>query len=254
MSNHTVIELADVDIVHEDSPDVVLIRNVRWRVAEDEFWVIGGDRSSGKSSLLATAAGLSRPAAGGLRIFGRDLAQATEAEQMIWRRRMGFIFEYGGRLLSHLTVAGNIALPLEYHLDLDEQTLQKRVAELLTLMELQEHADCPPSRLSPGLQQRAALARALAIPTEVLFLDNPLSGHGPREARWWLDMLRDLRAQHKSQNKPLTILAASNDFHGWIDLASHFAIIQDAQFRVIGTRDKLDASQEPGLRDLLAAI
>src|SRR2546422_994407 len=101
MNGNIVIELVDADIVHEEAPATVLLRNVRWRVAEGEFWVIGGDRASGKSSFLATAAGLNRPASGTLRIFGHDLAQASEAEQVDWRRRMGFVYEQGGRLLSH---------------------------------------------------------------------------------------------------------------------------------------------------------
>jgi len=245
-----VIELVDVDVVHEESPEAVLVRNVRWRVAQGDFWVIGGEQASGKTSLLATAAGLNRPASGTLRIFGRELLQASETEQVDWRRRIGFVYENGGRLLTHLTVAENIALPIQYHLDLDEAQLTARVNELLAFAELQPYAHLTPSRFNLRLQQRVALVRALATPTQVLFLDNPFSGLGVRDVRWWLQFLRDLQARHAAKGEPITIVATCNDFRGWLDVGSQFAIIQETQFRTIGGREQLSASQEPVVRDL----
>lgn len=245
-----IIELVDVDVVHEAAPETVLVNGVRWRIAQGEFWVIGGEQASGKTSLLATAAGLNRPASGTLRIFGRELLQASEAEQVDWRRRIGFVYENGGRLLTHLTVAENIALPIRYHLPCDDAEVDVRVNELLALGELEAYANLAPSRLNPRLQQRVALIRALATPTQVLFLDNPLSGLGARDARWWLQFLRDLRQKHAAGGEPLTIIATCNDFRGWLDVASQFAIIQETQFRPIGGRDQLAASQESVVRDL----
>lgn len=252
-ANQTIIELKDVDVVHEDVPDAVLVRGVNWRIAAGEFWVVGGDQASGKTSLLTTAAGLNRHAAGSLRMFGHDLAQATETEQVDWRRRIGFVYEHGGRLFSHLTVADNVALPLEYHAELDDATLHARVDELLSVAELGPYADLMPSRLNLRLQQRVGLMRALAVPTEVLFLDNPLGGLGLREARWWLEFLRNLQAQQRAKGGALTIVATGSDFRGWMEAASHFAILSNQQFRVIGGRNELLASQEPGVREFMAS-
>jgi phospholipid/cholesterol/gamma-HCH transport system ATP-binding protein len=252
MSNEIVIELVDVDVSHENAPETILVRGVKWRVAAGEFWVVGGEQASGKTSFLATAAGLNRPASGTLRIFGRELLEASEAEQVDWRKRIGFVYENGGRLLSHLTVAENIALPLQYHLKLDGAQLNARVEELLKWVDLQEYAGIAPSRLNGRVQQRVALARALAVPTEVLFLDNPLSGFGLREVRWWLDLLRELHAKKGSKGAPLTIVAASGDFRGWVNAASHFGVIEQNQFRVIGGREQVLSSQEPAVREFLA--
>ena len=252
MSNEIVIELVDVDVSHEDAPEPILVRAVKWCIARGDFWVVGGDQSSGKTSLIATAAGLNRPASGALRIFGRELLQASEAEQVDWRKRIGFVYENGGRLLSLLTVAENIALPLQYHLDLDEAQLNARVDELLAWADLQEYAGMAPSRLNVRVQQRVALARALAVPTEILFLDNPLSGLGLREARWWLDLLRELHAKKGPRGEPLTIVAASSDFRGWVGVGSQFGVIQQNEFRVIGGRGQVLSSQEPAVREFLA--
>ena len=251
--NAAAIELAGVDVTHyESASDTVLVREVNWRIGFGEFWVVGGRQSSGKTSLLLTAAGLNRPSAGTLQILGCDLATASEQDQIGWRRRIGFVFEHRGRLFNHLSVAQNIALPLQYHLDIDDSEVAARVDELLTLTDLQEYAQRTPSRLSLGVQQRVGLARALTSSAEVLFLDSPLTTLPLREMRWWLDFLRRLRETHRAQDQLLTIVASADDFRGWLDVASQFAIVDGGRFDVVGGRGQVEAATEPTLRDFLA--
>lgn len=252
MNDPSLIELIHLDVVHEDAPSQVLVRGVNWRIERGDFWIVGGDPSSGKTSLLATAAGLNRPAAGTLRIFGRDLADATEPEQVEWRRHIGFVFEGGGRLFSHLTVAANIALPLQYHLGHDDDSVMARVEELLDWAQAKVYARFMPSRLNQAVQQRVALARALAVPTRVLYLDNPLGGLSLRERRWWLDALRGLQTKQKSAGEPLTIVATGNDFRGWLGLADRFAVIRDRSLHVVGGREDIEKSAEPAVREMIA--
>jgi phospholipid/cholesterol/gamma-HCH transport system ATP-binding protein len=204
-----------------------------------------------------TAAGLNRPTAGTLRILGKDVAEVHEKDRVEWRRRIGYVFEYSGRLFSHLTVAQNIALPLQYHRGKDEGEIVAKVEELLTMTELQDYAGHLPSRLSLGVQQRVGLARALA-PTwekgstiEVLFLDNPLTTLSPRECRWWLDFVRQLHENYRAKGKPLAVVASADDFRGWTDVAAQFAIVGDGRFQVVGGREQLSASAEPVVRDFL---
>ena len=125
--------------------------------------------------------------------------------------------------------------------------------EVLTETELQDYASYMPSRLGQGLQQRVALARALASPIEVLFLDNPLTTLSWREARWWLDFLGKLHKNRLADGKPLAIVASADDFRGWIDEASQFAVVESGQFRVIGGRQQVEAAAEPTVRELLTS-
>jgi len=251
------IELAGVAVTHADATEAVLVRDVNWRIGSGDFWAVSGRQASGRSSLLMTAAGLNRPMAGTVRILGKDFAEAHEKDRVEWRRRIGYVFEYSGRLFSHLTVAQNIALPLQYHGGKDENEIAARVDELLTMTKLQDYAGHMPSRLSLGVQQRVGLARALA-PTwgkgstiEILFLDNPLSTLSPRECRWWLDFVRQLHENHRAKGKPLTVVASADDFRGWLDVADLFAILEGGRFRVVGGREQLSASAEPVVRDFL---
>jgi phospholipid/cholesterol/gamma-HCH transport system ATP-binding protein len=239
--------MAGVDVHTGDGAERVL-RGVDWRVTRGECWAVGGAPGSGKTSLLATAASLNRPGAGALRFFGQELEVATEDEQIEWRRRMGFVFENGGRLLSHLTVAQNVALPLQYHVDeMSDEDLGERVAGLLARTQLTLHARTKPSRLSQRLSQRASLARALAVPTQVLFLDNPLSGLGSHDAQWWTEYLREIR----QDSGGLTIVATCGDLRPWLELATKFAVIEGDRLCVIGGREEVLASRNESVRELL---
>jgi len=176
---------------------------------------------------------------------------AHEKDTLAWRRRMGFVFEHSGQMFSRLTVAQNIALPLQYHGDMDDDEIVARVDALLTMTELQEYAPFAPGRLSLGVQQRVGLARALASPVELLFLDNPLSTLSLRDSRWWLDFLRRLYESRRAEGKPLTIVASADDFRGWIDVADHFAIVESGRFGVVGGREQVAAATEPAVREFL---
>ncbi|MGD1019224.1 MAG: ATP-binding cassette domain-containing protein [Verrucomicrobiia bacterium] len=253
-SDSIAIELAGVQVTHHADPsDAVVMRDVNWRIGAGEFWVVGGRPSSGKTSLLLTAAGLNRPAGGTLRIFGQDFSSAKERDREAWCRRIGFVFEQSGRLFSHLTVARNIALPLQYRQDSEEREIVARVEELLTQTQLRDYASYMPGQLGLGAQQRVGLARALASPIEVLFLDNPLSTLSLHEGRWWLDFLRQLHKNRLVDGKPLTIVASADDFRGWIGLANQFAVVEGGQFRVIGGREQVEGAAEPAVRELLTS-
>jgi ABC-type transporter Mla maintaining outer membrane lipid asymmetry ATPase subunit MlaF len=246
-----VIELGAVPVSYMDDPEVVLIHDVNWRIGRGDFWVVSGRPSCGKSALLMTAAGLNRPVRGRLRILGQDVAEAHEKDRVNWRQRIGYVFEHSGRLFGLLNVAQNVALPMQYHVGMEEADIATRVDELLALTGLQDYAGEMPSHLSLSIQQRVGLARALALSPEVLFLDNPLSTLSLRECRWWLDFLRQLQESRRAQGKTLTLVASADDFRGWADEASQFAVVEGGQFQVVGGRDELSASAEPVVQDFL---
>ena len=107
-------EMIDVAISSLQDTEQIVLEGINWRVAVGDFWAVGGLHASGKSDLLATAAGIMRPARGRYRVFGQELGAGFEEDRLATRLRLGLVFE-GGRLFHHLSVAENIALPLCYH-------------------------------------------------------------------------------------------------------------------------------------------
>ena len=199
-----------------------------------------GSPGSGKTSLFSTAAGLTPPVSGALRLFGQRYWAASEAEQVALRRRIGFVFDGGGRLFAHMDVLDNLVLPIQYHTDCRAEEARKRALEMLTTLGLERLADRPPSRLSAADQRKIALARTLTAPVEVLFLDAPIAGLGPRDARWWLDLLRGLLERSEERGEDLSVVVSGYDVHRWLGWADRFGLVGDGIFRPV-TEDEARA-------------
>ncbi|GIX50710.1 MAG: hypothetical protein KatS3mg132_904 [Limisphaera sp.] len=191
-SGAVLLEMESVAVASLHAPGPIRIRDVNWRLVEGEFWIIAGPHGSGRTDFLLTAAGLLPPAAGTVRWFGQPPPQ-TEGGRMNLRRKIGFVFEHG-HLFSDLTLAENLALPLEYH-GLDrESPVAPRVAAMLEATELTPWAATRPGFLPPAWQRRVLLARALMLQPRLLFLDCPLRGLDRRHTEWWRRALLNLHA------------------------------------------------------------
>jgi ABC-type transporter Mla maintaining outer membrane lipid asymmetry ATPase subunit MlaF len=246
-----VMEMIGVSTGSLRDPLADALRNVDWTVRAGQFWVVVGMHNSGKSDLLALAAGLIRPRSGEYRLLGRDMTE-DEAVPMDLRLRVGLVFE-GGRMLHHLTVAENVALPLRYHEKHDEGAIRERVEGVLRLANLSEFADGPAASQVQAVQKRCGLARALVPQPEVLLVDNPLAGLDPRESAWWIGTLRRLAAGHPIlEGRPLTLVVASDDFQPWRRLGARFALLNEKRLTVLGGDEQLSGHTDMLVKELLA--
>jgi ABC-type transporter Mla maintaining outer membrane lipid asymmetry ATPase subunit MlaF len=234
------------------TPDLVVVDPVQWTVCRGECWVIGGLPASGKSDLLATAAGLMRPGRGIVRIFGQELTRLHEDQRLAVHLRVGMVFGAGGRLFNHLSVAENLSLPLCYHENCVPSDGDPRIRTVLEATGLTDIAHVTPLLVNRTLRQRVALARALVLRPELLFLDNPLAGLDPRESRWWIEFLRSLLLGHAVlEGRPVTLVAGTDDLEPWSELGRQFAFIHDGRFVTVGSRHELVMRDNPALRELL---
>jgi ABC-type transporter Mla maintaining outer membrane lipid asymmetry ATPase subunit MlaF len=209
--------------------------HVDWRVASEEFWLIGGRQGSGKTAFLSTIAGLQRPRAGLIRLFGEDLSHLPEPELLKQRTRIGFVFKGGGRMFAGLTVAENVALPLRYHWQWNDEKAGERVHAILEATELTDEADSTAQILGWGRQQRVGLARALALNPELLFLDEPLSGLEARDRRWWRSFLDTLsQGAPLTEGRKVTMIATTNDFGSWSGGSHHRGLLQEGRWQQYG--------------------
>ncbi|MFD3625892.1 ABC transporter ATP-binding protein [Streptomyces sp. NPDC058698] len=153
---------------------VTALDGVGLSVAPGEFVAVVGPSGSGKSSLLAVAGGLQRPASGTVRVSGTELTALSDKERTAARRRhIGFVFQQSN-LLASLTVREQLLLPLHIDGRLDAAA-RARADELIEAVGLSHRAGSRPHQLSGGERQRAGLARALMTSPAVLLVDEPTS-------------------------------------------------------------------------------
>jgi ABC-type transporter Mla maintaining outer membrane lipid asymmetry ATPase subunit MlaF len=229
----------------------VTVEDVDWSVAPGEFWVVAGPEHSGKSDLLMLAAGLTSPVAGRSQLFGQDLSDLGGGDPAA-RRRAGFVFQ-GGHLFNRLTVAENVALPLQYGRNLSLAEAAPEVQALLERLELTPLADVQPARLAPHWRQRAALARALILRPELLLLDNPLSGLGARQAQWWLRVLDRLAdGDGLPGGLPMTLVVAADDLRPWRHSRRQYSLLRDRRFIPLGGWSGVESAADPVVKELLA--
>jgi len=172
--------------------------------AQGGFTLVVGPSGSGKSTLLRTIAGLAVPARGKLQLFGEQASEGAKLSIPAQSRRVGFLFQ-GGGLWPHLSVERTLDFVLRCR-KLDRATRERRVKELVELVELKGLEDRRPGELSGGEAQRLGLARALAVDPRLLLLDEPL---GPLDARLRHSLLARLGELHRSLG--LTTLFVTHD-------------------------------------------
>lgn len=245
------IEMRGVSV--NASPDLVRlsVENVNWTVAPGEFWVVGGLRGSGKSDLLALAGGLTAPAGGEFLLFGHPMP-IFEGDKLSERLRVGYVFE-DGKLLNHLTVFENVSLPLRYHKDLSIEETDAATRDILEATGLAEWADTTPGAITLNWRKRAGLARALALKPDVLLLENPLAGLDLRQRTWLLNFLRALSNGHALMNgKAMTLIATTDDFRPWRNVAGRFALLEKGRFTVLGDWRQLETAADDLVKELTA--
>jgi phospholipid/cholesterol/gamma-HCH transport system ATP-binding protein len=195
-----------------------------FEVRPNEIMGIVGGSGTGKSVLLRTILGLRQPQAGTVEIYGRNIAELTAAERLAMMRSYGVTFQ-NGALVSSLSVAQNIQLPLREAYELSEDVLDELVQLNLSLVGLPpDAAEKYPSQLSGGMVKRAALARALSLEPKLLFLDEPTSGLDPISASDFDALLLYLRGELK-----LTVVMITHDLDSLFRTCTRVSVIVEGR-------------------------
>jgi phospholipid/cholesterol/gamma-HCH transport system ATP-binding protein len=200
-------------VVHED---------LNLTINQGEIVSLVGGSGAGKTVLLRHMLGLTHPAGGTVRVFGEDIGNIGTQQLQQLRNRWGMLFQQGA-LFSALTVFDNVAQPLR-----ELRVLPKELIREAVLLKLQmagidpEHALKMPSDLSGGMIKRVALARALALDPELLFLDEPTAGLDPNASESFVDLIRTLHGEMR-----LTVVMVTHDLDTLFALSSRVAVLAD---------------------------
>jgi len=205
--------------------------------------VVGGS-GSGKSVLLRSIVGLMRPSAGQISLFGEDLLSLPEEQRSRLERRIGVLFQQGA-LFSSLTVLENIALPLIEHVGLSRRDATCIASVKLALTGLPAHAGYLfPTDLSGGMIKRAALARALALDPDILFLDEPTAGLDPIGAAAFDQLLMTLRDAFN-----LTVFMVTHDLDTLYTACDRIAVLSQKKVLVADSLDVVAATPDPWIQE-----
>jgi len=170
----------------------VVQRDLTFTINHGDIFIIMGGSGCGKSTLMRHMIGLQKPAIGQIVIDEFNFWNAAIQERETMMRNFGILYQ-SGALWSSMTLAENIALPLEEYTDLSTNDIKEVISLKLALVGLSGFEEYYPSEISGGMQKRAGLARAMALDPEILFFDEPSAGLDPISAKLLDDLILELR-------------------------------------------------------------
>ena len=177
---------------------VAALDHISFSVADGEFVGIVGKSGSGKSTLINMLAGIDKPSSGSVSVFGRRLEEMNEEELALLRGSdVGIVFQFF-QLLPVLTVLENVLLPMDFLNRIPPRERTERAHEVLRMVDMQDHADKYPSELSGGLQQKAAIARALSNDPPIIIADEPTGNLDSAAAEKIFTLFEELSAEEKT--------------------------------------------------------
>lgn len=239
------IEVRDLTMAYGD---FVIQRDLSFTVKIGDIFIIMGGSGCGKSTLLRHLIGLKEPAKGQVFYDNVSFWDSDPAEKEAIMRRFGVLYQ-SGALWSSMTLAENVALPLEEYTDLNPAEIKELVSLKLSLVGLAGFEEFYPSEISGGMCKRAGLARAMALDPDILFFDEPSAGLDPISARRLDDLILELR-----DSLGTTVVVVTHE------LASIFAIGNNSVFLDSETRTMLavgdpkkllEETEDPKIRSFL---
>ncbi len=216
------------------SSQVNALKDINLQIKKGEIFGIIGLSGAGKSTLIRTINRLEEPTEGTVIIEGKNITKLGKRELRSSRKEIGMIFQHFN-LLNSRTVFQNIAFPLEIN-GYDKNTIEKRVNELLEVVELVDKKNAYPSQLSGGQKQRVAIARALANNPKILLCDEATSALDPKTTKAILNLIKKIRKEFN-----LTVVLITHQMEVIKETCDRVAIIEAGKIIELNTVEEIFA-------------
>ena len=235
-----------VEDLHKSFGSQKVLNGISLTVGRGETLAVLGRSGTGKSVLLRLIIGLEKPDSGSVRIHGKDIAGLAQDQIGEIRKKMGFLFQHAA-LYDSLTVAGNVAFPLEHHKrEMSRSERGDRVIQLLAEVGMDGDLEKMPSDISGGMQKRVGLARALALEPEILLLDEPTAGLDPISSGEIGDLILKLQREHQ-----MASIVVTHDLHSAQAIADRLALLNEGHVVIEGKFEDLQESDIGFVKEFL---
>lgn len=239
MTRKPIIQVRDLRVGYGD---VIILDQVSFNVYEGEVFVILGGSGCGKSTLLKAIIGLIPPRSGQIILDGDEVSTDDEAKLQSVLRKIGVLYQ-GGALFGSMTIAENVALPIEEYTTLSRESVNTLVRMKLGLVNLQGYENHFPSELSGGMKKRAGLARAMSLNPKILFFDEPSAGLDPITSSELDDLIL-----HLNRSLGTTMVIVTHELESIFTVAQRIIMLDKRTKGIIAEGDPRylrDHSQNP---------
>nr|WP_227803906.1 ABC transporter ATP-binding protein [Marinomonas profundi] len=225
--------------------DRAIYEDVSLTIPRGKVTAVMGPSGTGKTTLLRLIAAQLAPDTGTVFVDGQDVHKLSRSELYKVRKKMGMLFQ-SGALFSDMSVAENIAFPMEEHTKLNAKDIARIVSEKLHSVGLRGAAKLMPAELSGGMARRVALARAVALDPELVMYDEPFTGQDPISKGVLVKLIRQLNDTAK-----ITSVLVSHDVEESLSIADHVCILAGGRVIAEGSAEEIRASDNPEVRQFL---
>lgn len=227
---------------------VAVIHDCSMQIDEGEIVVIMGGSGSGKSTFLKHLIGLKEPMQGDVKVFGQSLYGSSLYQRMNVLKKIGVAFQ-SGALMSSMSIAENIALPLREHTNLDPDLIAVMTRMKLDFVNLLGKDDLLPSELSGGMLKRAAVARAIALDPKITFMDEPSAGLDPAIAASLDELIIQLR-----DSLGMSIVVVTHELDSAFKIADRMVVLDRGHIIFSGTPKEIRKTSNQRIQNLINRV
>ena len=223
----------------------ILQQNANFTVNKGDIFIIMGGSGCGKSSMLRVLTGLLPPLKGDVFIDGANIAKASAAQMEEIRKKSGILYQ-SGALFSSMTLAENIALPLQQYSNYSAAEIKELASLKLSLVGLAGFDDFYPSEISGGMKKRAGLARALALDPEIVYFDEPSAGLDPISSRNLDDLIIEI-----NRSLGTTIVVVTHELASIFAIGTNSIFLDPMSKSILAKGNPHDILKNPPNREVL---